>query len=235
MIRLYDLAGADDRVRFSPNCWRIRMALAHKQLPVETIAWRFCEKAAIGFSGQGKVPVLVDGDHCIVDSWAIAEYLERNYADRPLLFGGEQGVCLARFINHWTSQTLHSLIARLIIPDLVEILHPQDRDYFRSSREAAFGQSFAQLVLARDENLQKLHALLQPLESSLTQQEFLGGVAPHYADHIVFGAFQWARVASPMDLLTPHQAVLAWRERMLDAYGGLGRLMPQAGEEQNML
>ena len=29
-IKLYDLAGAEVNRRFSPYCWRIRMALAHK-------------------------------------------------------------------------------------------------------------------------------------------------------------------------------------------------------------
>jgi glutathione S-transferase len=41
---LYDLAGADPDLRFSPFCWRTRFALAHKGLPVETIPWRFTEK-----------------------------------------------------------------------------------------------------------------------------------------------------------------------------------------------
>ena len=61
-IRMYDLAAADPAVRFSPYCWRIRMALAHKGLDVETIAWRFTDKSAISFSGQGSVPVIRDGD-----------------------------------------------------------------------------------------------------------------------------------------------------------------------------
>ena len=45
-IRMYDLAGADPARRFSPYCWRIRMALAHKNLSVETIPWRYCDKPA---------------------------------------------------------------------------------------------------------------------------------------------------------------------------------------------
>ena len=36
-IRLYDLAGAEAERRFSPFCWRARMALAHKGLDVETV------------------------------------------------------------------------------------------------------------------------------------------------------------------------------------------------------
>ena len=61
-LHLYDLAGAEPDRRFSPYCWRIRMALAHKGLAVETIPWRFTDKAEIVASGQKFVPVLVDGD-----------------------------------------------------------------------------------------------------------------------------------------------------------------------------
>jgi glutathione S-transferase len=49
MIQLYDLAGARDDCRFSPNCWPVRMALLHKDLPFETIQWRFTEKQTIAF------------------------------------------------------------------------------------------------------------------------------------------------------------------------------------------
>ena len=73
---LYDLAGAEADRRFSPYCWRTRMALAHKELSVETIPWRFTEKEAIAKSGQPRVPVLVDGDQWIANSWTIANYLE---------------------------------------------------------------------------------------------------------------------------------------------------------------
>ena len=33
-IKLYDLAAKDETIRFSPNCWRVRLALAHKNRPV---------------------------------------------------------------------------------------------------------------------------------------------------------------------------------------------------------
>ena len=69
-IIMHDLAGADPELRFSPYCWRVRFALAHKGLPVETIPWRFTEKEAIGFSGQGRVPVIQDGGRAVSDSWS---------------------------------------------------------------------------------------------------------------------------------------------------------------------
>src|SRR5437899_1842420 len=96
---LYDLAGADPSRRFSPYCWRIRLALAHKGLPVETIPWRFVDKLAIAASGQGRVPVLVEGDKWLAGSWDIATYLEETYPDHPSLFGGGGGRDLCQYFS----------------------------------------------------------------------------------------------------------------------------------------
>jgi len=90
-MKLYDLAGAEDDLRFSPNCWRIKMALEHKGLVAETVPWRFVEKDAIAFSGQKAVPVLVDGNKTVSDSWAIVRYLESTYSNRPEMFCGPGG------------------------------------------------------------------------------------------------------------------------------------------------
>jgi glutathione S-transferase len=67
-ITLYDLAGAEADRRFSPFCWRTRLALAHKDLAVETVPWRLTETDKIAFSSQGKVPVIVDGGKTVYDS-----------------------------------------------------------------------------------------------------------------------------------------------------------------------
>lgn len=60
-MKLWELAGAEDDRFFSPYCWRIRMALAHKGLQAESVPWRFTQKCAIAATGQGAVPVLEDG------------------------------------------------------------------------------------------------------------------------------------------------------------------------------
>src|SRR4029079_10376464 len=78
-IVMHDLAGADPARRFSPYCWRAKLALAHKGLTVETIPWRFTETDALAFSGQARVPVIRDGHRVVFDSWSIAEYLEDTY------------------------------------------------------------------------------------------------------------------------------------------------------------
>src|SRR5438477_13031258 len=87
-IKLYDLAGTEDDRRFSPYCWRVKMALKHKGLDFETVPWRFTEKDAIATYKSTTVPVLVDGTNSVYDSWAIDVYLEEVIPSRPSLYNG---------------------------------------------------------------------------------------------------------------------------------------------------
>jgi glutathione S-transferase len=225
---LYDLAGADPNLRFSPYCWRTKLALAHKGLDYETVPWRMTEKDVIAFSGQGRVPVLVDGERIVSDSWAIATYLEQAYPDRPSLFGGPAATAVTRFVNTWADTTLHGGIIRLIVSDIVGIVHDSDREYFRQSREQRFGMPLEQVTAGRDERVKAVRESLLPLRHIVSTQPYLAGDEPAYADYIVFGTFQWARCVSSFELLDRDDAVAAWRERMLDRFGALARRAPCA-------
>lgn len=216
---LYDLAGADDALRFSPYCWRTKLALAHKNLPFSTVAWRFTEKDAIGFSGQGKVPVLVDGEAVISDSQAIAEYLERAYPNEASLFGEPPSRALTQFIKAWTEDVLHPAIARVVLPDIFAQLHPKDQPYFRETREKAFRMTIEEFVPRRAEFEAALNVALKPLRTMLKVQSFLAGQAPAYADHIVFGALQWGRMMSSKPLLAQDDPIIDWMEMVLGTYG----------------
>ncbi|WP_149538704.1 glutathione S-transferase family protein [Siccirubricoccus phaeus] len=220
---LYDLAGADPARRFSPFCWRTRMALAHKGLPVETIPWHFTEKEKLAFSGQGLVPVLVDNGHVLHESWDIACWLEAHYPDRPSLFGGPAAQAAVRFLNSWADSALHPWIARMVVRDILDVIREEDKAYFRESREKRFGTSLEAWVAERDRQVAEFRKALQPVRLTLRAQPFLAGAAPAYADYIVFGAFQWARCTSPFRLLEESDPVFAWRARMLDLFDGLAR------------
>src|SRR5438876_8394283 len=135
-LKLFELVGADTTRPFSPYCWRTRMALAHKGLGADSIPWRFTEKAAISAYKTEKVPVLLDGEKAVVDSWEIANYLEDAYPDRPSLFGGEGGRASARFLNGWGDMVVIAGMFPFIVADIVQRVDGADRDYFRKSREA---------------------------------------------------------------------------------------------------
>jgi len=223
--QLYELAGSDPARLFSPYCWRTRMALAHKGLAFETVPWRFMEKDAISAHGSEKVPVLVDGEARVNDSWAIAEYLEDTYPDKPSLFGGEGGRGMARLLNNWSDVSVGQ-IAPFIIADIHDQLDAGDQDYFRRTREKNMGKPLEDVVAGREQRLDELRRWLHPLRMTLRTQPFIGGAKPNYADYIVFGPFQWARVTSPFELLKPDDLIHAWRERMLDLFDGMARKTP---------
>ncbi|MBC7017836.1 glutathione S-transferase family protein, partial [Salmonella enterica subsp. enterica serovar Enteritidis] len=83
-----------------------------------------------------------------------------------------------------------------------------------------------EIMAPRDQAVVGFRKSLEPLRQTLKTQPFLGGDAPNYADYIVFGGFQWARVVSPFRLLEETDSVYAWRERLLDALDGLARNSP---------
>lgn len=221
-IKMWDLAAAEDDRRFSPYCWRIKLALAHKGLEAETIPWRFTEKEAIAVSGQGMVPVLVDAGREVHDSWSIAEYLDEKYPAKPL-FEGAQAKSLAFVFKTWVESTLHGPILRGIVVDLFNALHEKDQPYFRESREKRFGKTLEQFGADPKQALTDLRTALLPVRKQLVQEPYVCGNTPAFADYLLFGAFQWARAVSPLRLLEPDDPVYAWRERMLDLYDGLAR------------
>ncbi len=219
-MQVYDLAGAEAERRFSPYCWRTKLALMHKGLPFETIPWRFTDKEAIAFSGQGRVPVLVDGEHVVFDSWTIATYLEDTYANRASLFCGTGGRGITRFVNSWADSVLVGAILRLIATDILAHISEKDRRYFRETREKRFGMTLEALTADRDTNVLAFRKALEPLRGILQAQPYVSGESPAYADYVVFGCFQWARCTSPFRLLLKDDPVWAWRDRLLSAFDG---------------
>lgn len=225
-LKLFELVGADAERPFSPFCWRIRMALAHKGLSAETIPWCFTEKDAIAPHKSEKVPVLLDGENAVADSWTIANYLEDRYPDRPSLFGGAGGRAMGRMINWWGDITVVGGMFPLIVADIPPHLKPVDAAYFRKTREARFGKPLEEVAAGRDKAVDGFRRALDPMRLTLKTQVYLGGDTPNYADYIVFGAFQWARVVSPFRLLAEEDPVHAWREKLLDAFDRMARQSP---------
>lgn len=83
MIKLYDF-------KSSPNCQRVKIVLAEKNLPYETVPvdLRAHEQKTpdyLNLNPYGKVPVLTDGDTVLYESCIINEYLEEKYPNPPLL------------------------------------------------------------------------------------------------------------------------------------------------------
>ena len=220
-VTLYELGGSNGQ-RYSQFSWRTRMALAHKQIAFDTIAVRVSDKASIAFSNQDKVPILKDGDHVVADSWKIAEYLESTYPDRPSLFGGEIGHGLSRFVNTLADRQLIGKIVPALMLDVTGIVDAEDGAHLRKL-EKLFKKTLEEMAQQREQAITDFRRALDPLRATLKAQPFLCGAKPAYADYIAFSIFQWARIVSTAEVLEAGDAMIAWRERMLDLFDGLAR------------
>jgi glutathione S-transferase len=208
---LYDLAGADDAQRFSPYCFRVKIALKRKNLPYATEIVRLTEKDKLAFSGQPLLPVLRDGAQVLPDSWKILQYLDAQYPQAPLFDANK--LALHNALRHWCEKTLHVGFFRVAAPFIFAALGPKDQGYFRETREKRLGQTLESLSAERDKHLATLHFLLEPLRGLLAEQDFLDGSAAGLADVMVFSAFLWVQAVVPFAMVAAEDPIAAWLVR----------------------
>lgn len=220
---LYTLCGSDQSRPFSPHCWKVVMALAHKGLEFEERPMPFTAIPELEEGFSKTVPVLKDGERLVSDSFAIARYLEEVYPDRPSLFEGPGGEAMARFVEGWSQTQIHPAVTAIAIKRIHDMLDEPDRVYFRQSREAFLGRTLEEVDAGAAEATAAFPARLQPLRQMLRFQLFLGGDGPLFADYILFGALQWLRIVKGEVPFLPDDPAADWFERMLDLHGGLGR------------
>jgi glutathione S-transferase len=226
VIQLWELKGRDGR-RYSAYSWRTKMALRHKSLGWESHPVLMSDKGTIAFSGGKTVPIIKDGETVVRDSWKIAEYLEERYPEKPL-FGGAIGHGVTQTLNTWVDRVLVAMAMPVIVADLHERIDAGDEAYFRKQFEGYLKSTLEEARGRREEFAARLARQLEPMQAALKRQPFVCGTAPAYGDYILFSVFQWARIASPQDLLNPSDPLHAWRERMLDLYDGFARATPTA-------
>jgi glutathione S-transferase len=231
MIELWELTGQND-CRYSTFAWRTKLALLHKGLSFKVHPISVSDKAAIKFSGQGRVPVIRDGNRVVFDSWSIAVYLERTFPDGPSLFGGPAGENLSQFFNLWTDRELIPTIVPYLMLDVLDCVDDADAAHHREQMEAIFKKKLEDLYNERSKGLEQLSRKLAPVRKILDRSQFLGGEAAAYPDYILFGVFQWSRVVSRELVLPADDAIAGWFERMLDLYEGAGRLEPSRKERK---
>jgi len=223
--RLYELVLANG-VSASPFVWRVRYALAHKELPFESVPIGFTDIPKVFGDRCKTVPVLAEGDAMVVDSWEIVNYLERAHPDRPALFSGPAEYAMVRLFDVCFFADIIRKFFSLYALDIHDSARPEDRTYFRESRERRFlkGTPLETYVAGREARLPAVREALTPLRLQLARGPFLGGATPNYADYIAFGLFQWVASVSTLPLLAKDdQQLLSWLDRMAGLYGGLGR------------
>ncbi len=217
-IVLYELSAKNPELKFSPHCWKSRLALIHKNLSFESIPVQFGEKEKIKFSGQTLVPVLRDSEATIADSWDIACYLDDNYPEGPSLFVDEAAKALAESINHWCNTSLSIHIRPLVLMNIYRLISEDDKAYFRESREDKLGMSLEAFDKKSEDALSLFREELSSIRELLTIQSYLGGQQPGYADICLLGTFLWVACVSDLVFLDENDIVNDWYQRILGKY-----------------
>ena len=218
---LYDLALADDDVRPSPYCWIVKFSLLHKGLPFETAALPFADKSKYPDPEYGKAPILVDNGEMIKDSPVITQWLDRKYPQTPLVATKAERAA-AEFLSAWLASSFYPALTPYLLPRILQCLGPEDRNYFRATREARFGKTIE--VIAKTPDIAAMaQSALAVLAAPLKNFRYLGGAAPNLSDYVVMGALMWQRSITMTEFYEAPAPVADWRERMLDLFGGYAR------------
>jgi len=219
-MKLYELVGREKDNGFSPFVWRVKLALAHKGLDYESVPLNFTEiRETLGFADSKIVPVLVDGETIIKDSWDICCYLEDAYPDLPKLFKDRDA---AKLFNFQMMMPLLSPLFRTIVADIFDVIDDKDEDYFRSTREPRIGCTIEEAAIDYEQSLSTFKAGLWPYSQYLKEADFLCGDYPAFHDFALYGMFLWARATSDKKLIESDDPLSAWLDRMDQQFDGLG-------------
>ncbi len=228
-ITLYDLVGSNSEIKFSPFCWRARMALLHKGVDFTSEPWRFLEKDAIAESGHQAVPVINDSGTWVGDSWQIAKYLDEKYPEKPL-FKGAEGEAHAQLVDALCNTQIFPAAVAMAIYPVSQILDEENQAYFVETREAKLGAKLSEINAEPEEGKANLAKALIPFETMLNNSQFVGGDEPTYADYLLFGIIKWIDLVAGYRPIDDSSAVGQWFVRLENMYGGNGANAPKVAQ-----
>ncbi|KAG6906656.1 hypothetical protein DXG01_012713 [Tephrocybe rancida] len=159
-VVLYDIVTAKGNECWSPNVWRIRMALNYKKIPYRTEWVEYPDIGKVGQEigakpttpnpdGSGVLlwtcPMLIDPNNVdsdgkatvLSDSPVIIKYLEEIYPEIKAIPEGT-----AALHDVWLpfiGQNITMKIASLVVPGCPAILSPRGKEYFVTTREKWWG------------------------------------------------------------------------------------------------
>ena len=217
-IKLYDLAGSDSEILFSPYCWRVRMSLLHKGVEFTSIPWRFLEKETIAESGHKAVPVINDDGTWVGDSWEIAKYLDEKYPNKPALLNGAEGEAHALLVQELCASLVFPAAIPIAIYPVSQLLDDENRAYFVKTREAALGAKLSDINADPETGKANLEKALAPFNKMLKNTQFMGGDKPTYADYCLFGVLKWADIVSSYRPINDSSALGKWFVRLENMY-----------------
>jgi len=215
----------------SPYCIKVRRILDYKGLPYDTVEVNpFARGIVRKLSGQGRVPVLVDGTAdgsplVVADSTAIAGHLDRLCPEPPVYPREPSARDRVLALEEWSDETLsRSLVPfKIYASDNARRMVEQSQRYYPPRwyhpllrrlgpallRHLARGRRAGRSVetLRRD-----FERDLDRIEELAAEAPFLAGNAPTVADFAVWGLLRTMEGLEGEDLVTRRPSLKAWYE-----------------------
>ncbi len=188
------------RANFSTNAERVALALAHKGIEVESKYIDYADRSEVErVSGQGLVPVLVDGDTVVVDSMRIVQYLD-DLVPTPPLFPRDDD---ARYAEMMIFVDWFNRVWKLA-PNRIE-----------AELAAEHPDHMLIITLGRE-----MKAALEGFDALLTGRRYLMGTEFSAADCAAFPFLKYALKREPADGEAFHR-VLEEYQQLDDDFGRL--------------
>jgi len=191
MITLYQFQSC-------PFCCKVRALLNFIKQPYEVVEVTPFGMKELDFTDHKKVPVLKDDDKVIVESTAIIEYINENYAKLPVTDEDKKW-------TDWVDNKLVHYLPPLIHPDFKtsrqnfkKIIQPGQFGFLKGAL-VRFAGAIAMPKVARkmkekhnikDVHAEFLDAIDHWVKEGLKNQPFYGGEQPSFVDCSVFGVLR---------------------------------------------
>ncbi|KZO93192.1 hypothetical protein CALVIDRAFT_566679 [Calocera viscosa TUFC12733] len=227
----YDLHNAAGQC-FSPNLWKVRLALRYKRIPFDTVWLTYPDiKPTVGSHCQQDVdaptlPVIQHGAVWVHDSFSIIQYLERTFPSTPpLLYPSLPTISF--FEKYYTSLLFESTRPHLL-PKIPTILDPRGAEYFARTRRERLGMPLSEY--AQGASVQDWKSTLGVAVRQIAETgQYVFGEILSYADLLILSLLLWMHKLDPAILqetfaLYPGPEGAAFR-------AWYGRLKPLAEED----
>ncbi|KDR72915.1 hypothetical protein GALMADRAFT_73344 [Galerina marginata CBS 339.88] len=220
-IIFYDIPSTLPENAWSLNTWKVRYCLNYKGIAYRT-EWveypdieSHCKKLGIkptdkrdDGSDEYTLPAIHDPSTGVylAESILIADYLDKTYPDTPPVLPAHTLGLQVAFVEAF-GNSLKGL-AGFILPNVCSALNPPSMQYFRRTREAAFGKKLEDLVPQGETAVQKWATFKESLgkadswyatmdsklEGELKNTQFLMGDTLSFADINIAGYLIWLRI-----------------------------------------
>ncbi len=232
----------------SPMCDKVRRILHFKQLDYEVREYPMAARKEIRtLYSAGKLPCLEHNGKFIGDSTDIAEYLEEQFPQRPLLPNDPRQRGLVHMLEDWADESLYfyEMYFRFAQPhnaerNLPRMLHV-DKPWFRKLMTRLIPGGIRKIIAGQglgrkthEHVLKDLRRQIMSLDARLQGSDWLVGDALTLADLSVYAEIGCVRDSREGGgLIAESERVSAWMLRIEELTGGVvpGSWAPGGGAD----